>query len=288
MVLDGDDPVAFLYAEWAKPNAPAYESNKDHLWLSGSVLRPHRRRGIGTALARRALALMDESGTTIATLDAEEPEGKAFLDWIGATAKMEAAENRLDLDEVDWAMVEEWVRSGKERSPETRLEQYVDRLPEEHWEEYANVLSDLLNLMPFDDLEHGEIKVTAESLAEFFARSDDLGAAVHVFATREPDGTISGITDVRYIPSRPDRVEQLFTGVRPTSRGRGLGKLLKAAMLLHIRGEHPQARWVITGNAESNAPMLAINRRLGFKTYRGETAYQITRDELRDALGAIE
>jgi len=36
----------------------------------------------------------------------------------------------------------------------------------------------------------------------------------------------------------------------------------------------------VTGNAHSNAPMLKINRDLGFKPYRTAVEYQITRDEL--------
>jgi hypothetical protein len=37
---------------------------------------------------------------------------------------------------------------------------------------------------------------------------------------------------------------------------------------------------VVTENAGSNAPMLAINKKLGFKQYRAETEYQISRDTL--------
>jgi hypothetical protein len=43
---------------------------------------------------------------------------------------------------------------------------------------------------------------------------------------------------------------------------------------------HPEAQWVTTENAGSNAPMLAINKKLGFKEFRAETEYQISRDNL--------
>jgi GNAT superfamily N-acetyltransferase len=104
--------------------------------------------------------------------------------------------------------------------------------------------------------------------------------------TREADGTISGITEVNWAPYRPAFIEQQFTGVRPDARGRGLGKWIKAAMLLHIRDLYPATEWIATGNAGSNAPMLKINRALGFKQHRRGTAYQITRDELAERLNA--
>jgi hypothetical protein len=51
-------------------------------------------------------------------------------------------------------------------------------------------------------------------------------------------------------------------------------------MLLRLHEMYPEAEWVSTGNADSNAPMLAINRRLGFKRHRGNIEYQLSRDEL--------
>jgi GNAT superfamily N-acetyltransferase len=109
---------------------------------------------------------------------------------------------------------------------------------------------------------------------------DAQGMSEYTMLTREPDGVISGITDVQYAPYQPTMIHQGFTGVRADARGRGLGKWLKAAMLLHVRDLYPQLEVVITENAGSNAPMLAINTRMGFKQYRAGTEYQITRDEL--------
>src|SRR5438477_276233 len=86
--------------------------------------------------------------------------------------------------------------------------------------------------------------------------------------------------DVNWAPYRRTLIEQQFTGVLPAARGRGIGKWIKAAMLLHVRELYPDAEWVVTGNAHSNAPMLKINRTMGFKAYRTGVEYQMTRDEL--------
>ena len=61
---------------------------------------------------------------------------------------------------------------------------------------------------------------------------------------------------------------------------------VKAAMLLHLRERYPEARWMSTENAGSNAAMLKINRAMGFKTYREGTIYQMGRDDLERRLAA--
>ena len=59
-------------------------------------------------------------------------------------------------------------------------------------------------------------------------------------------------------------MRQYFTGVAPEHRCRGLATWLKAEMLARIRERYPQAKRVMTNNGTDNAPMLAINRALGF------------------------
>ena len=81
-------------------------------------------------------------------------------------------------------------------------------------------------------------------------------------------------------PHEEGHAWQLFTGVDPSARGRGLGKWVKAAMLLRLHELHPELVHVTTDNAGSNAAMLGINVRLGFKPFREETSYQIGREEL--------
>lgn len=278
--------LANLYTDWMTPEAPAYASNAQYCWFDAHVLGAARRQGIGTALLRRVIELNADSPRTVLGVGTEEESGHAFLRHFGFELKIQGAENRLDLREVDWAMVDQWVAEGRRRSPDTELLLFTDRIPEEFVDRYCRALSELLNTMPFEDLEHGEIVVTPETMEEhFYAWLANVDGQYHCYVTREPDGSISGITDVNFQPAKPDRVNQMFTGVHPNSRGRGLGKLLKAAMLQRIRTQYPEARWVITGNAESNAPMLAINRRLGFKTHRANTGYQIQREALAQRLG---
>jgi RimJ/RimL family protein N-acetyltransferase len=73
---------------------------------------------------------------------------------------------------------------------------------------------------------------------------------------------------------------QGLTGVVQNYRGQGKGKWVKAAMLLKIRDEFPDIKVISTGNATSNAPMIAINERLGFNLHHETYNMQIDTDKL--------
>jgi GNAT superfamily N-acetyltransferase len=272
--------LSWFVASTAKPGSPGYESNKHIMWVDASVHPDHRRQGIGRTWTPLALELMDRHGCTTLSMGTEEESGHAFLEWMGAEGRFSGAENRLDLSKVDWAMLRQWAEDGPKRSPATKLEHYDDHLPEDMWEEYCPQFSTMLNTMPWEQMDHGDILVTPAHMADWYERLDEQGATAHLMFTREPDGVISGITDMTYAPYKPTMIHQGFTGVRTDARGRGLGKWLKAAMLLHVLEAYPKLTVVVTENAGSNVPMLAINKKMGFKQYRAGSEYQVTRDRL--------
>ena len=51
-------------------------------------------------------------------------------------------------------------------------------------------------------------------------------------------------------------------------------------MLLYVREKYPEVNIITTGNATTNAPMLSINNRLGFKVHKESVGAQITIDQL--------
>jgi GNAT superfamily N-acetyltransferase len=272
--------VSWLSGSTSKPGAPGHESNKHLFWADLYVRPDARRRGIGSSWLPLLVELMDGHGCTVVGLYTEEPSGHAFLRWMGAEAKLSEAENRLRMADVDWTMVDRWISEGPKRSPLTKLERYEGPLPEAMLQDYAPQLSSLLNTMPFENLDYGEIVLTPDHMREYYARLEIGDDHLHTILAREPNGAISAITDMSWTPHRPTIIEQRFTGVRPDARGRGLGKWIKATMLKHVHELYPQAQWVTTQNANSNAPMLAINKKLGFKEFRAGTEYQISRDDL--------
>lgn len=275
--------VSVLEASVTHPRSPEHESNSHLLQADIFVLQQHRRRGIGRSWVPKVIELIDQHSAAVMTASAEDESGHAFLRDLAAEPRMTDGESRLDLGQVDWEMVARWVRDGQAASPRSRLVLYQRRVPDEVLDEYCARLTELLNTMPFEGLDHGDIVMTAGHVREWYAQMDETGSSMHSCVIREPDGTIAGMTDVLKHPYEPGLVHQMFTGVDPAARGRGLGKWLKAAMLEHIRRTHPETVAISTENAGSNAPMLAINNALGFRVRRMVTHYQVDRETLQRA-----
>lgn len=272
--------VSWLQGETVKPANPEFATNK-HLFWAGAYVRPEaRRQGVARLWLPVIAELMDRHGCTVLGIETEDETGHAFLEWLGARRKLVNVESRLRLADVDWSMLERWSAEGAGRSPHTRLEIYDGGPPEAMWADFAPQFTEMFNTMPLEDLDLGDIIITPERLRDWAERRQMSGEILYTVLTREPDGAMSAVTEITWAPYRPRIVHQEFTGVRADARGRGLGKWVKAAMLLHLRDLHPDLEWVVTDNAHSNGPMLKINRTMGFKPYREHVEYQMTRAEL--------
>lgn len=284
LVQVGDEIVAELTIERSRPGSREYPTNRHLLSADVHVLEPQRRRGIATSLLPIVLAQMDEHGATVLSAAAAVEAGHAFLLRLGAEARFSDRQSRLDLRQVDWGMVDRWVREGVAASPGARLDLYPRWVPDELLDQYCLDLTELLNTIPFEDLDHGDIVITPDATQEWRARLARSGSANPTCVVRDPGGSLAGVTDVVKHPYEPGIVRQEFTGVHPRARGRGIGKWLKAAMLQHVQRAYPDTRWISTENAGSNAAMLAINQALGFRLHRTVIVYQLDRESLREAL----
>jgi mycothiol synthase len=105
-----------------------------------------------------------------------------------------------------------------------------------------------------------------------------------LIARHDTSGELVGYTQVVLQRDRPHALIQKETGVRLEHRGRGLGKWMKATMLQRIMAEALYAVYIDTGNAASNAPMLAINEALGFRRFRTDTVWQVPIERVKRAI----
>lgn len=270
LVRDGARIVGTAIAE-----LPLKE-NLHALFISIEVHPDQRRRGIGTRLLAEVVAhaRREERRLLLGWTLASDPSGAAFATRVGAEAGLEGHVNQLVLGRVDRAMLARWIERGEGES-EFELLFRSPPFPEAELEEICRTI-EVMNTEPRGSLDTEDFAVTPERLREgeasLAARGDESWA---MFVRHVPSGEFAGYTQIGWHPTEAFKINQWGTAVKPAFRGHGLGKWLKAAMLDKVMRELPQARVVRTGNADSNAPMLAINHALGFEPYTAETSWQV-------------
>lgn len=253
-----------------------------------AVLPSWRRQGLGTLLLDLSAAVAQRRGLRLVTSWTRDnvPSGAAFCRQFGAEQALVGEENRLDLTTIDRGLVDQWITDGPVRAPGYQL-LFVDGCtPPDLADRVAEVLN-VMNTAPRENLDVGDLQMTAELLREFEEAAAATGKGRWSYYAQDGCGRFVGLTNLIIEPGTPDRVYVGDTAVDPAHRGRGLGKWLKAAITGQILAGLPGVRWVITYNAGSNDAMLAINSQLGFRTAAVHTTWQMGTSQLRDKLGAL-
>ncbi|PWC55200.1 hypothetical protein TSO221_05875 [Azospirillum sp. TSO22-1] len=276
--------VGMLSTFVADTTVPGMAVVERHLAAGGGVMKNWRRHGVGTRLLAELHGLMVANGKATATLTAEEPDGHAFLRHLGAGEKVRNVDNRLALDAVDWEMVERWHAALRAVPGLTRTI-HAGRVPAAEFEGILPAINALIRDVPRDRLDFPIVENDMRMIEEWYRDLDVVQGQHHLVLLRDAAGAVAGVSDVVWRPGAPDRTFQVFTGVRRDLRGLGLGKGLKAAVLRHVRSTLPTVQLMLTGNAEANAPMLAINARLGYAVHKVLVTYQIGVDALGAATG---
>jgi GNAT superfamily N-acetyltransferase len=199
----------------------------------------HRRRGIGTTLLG-SFAL--RHGWTCDLLETRRdlvlPPDEAVLAAVETDARRAARDYEL----VGW----------RDRVPDALLDDRT--LLEERMSTDA----------PHGDLPVGEERWDAHRVREMESLNVARGRTV-LSAGAVRNGRLVAFTDLHVLLARAEHARQGATLVLHEHRGHRLGALIKAAALRELATAFPQARRISTFNAEDNAPMVAVNRALGFE-----------------------
>jgi mycothiol synthase len=278
---DGGSIIASLFV-----GVGFYDDNR-HLIQGGiSVLPEHRRQGIATSFLPKIVEIAEANQRTlfVTGTDSTVPAGQAFAEKLGASKGIETHTNQLVLADVDMSMLQTWVDDANIKAKDFEMGLWTETYPEEEIEAIAKLFN-VMNDAPRGDLQIEDFTVKPEHLREATTSMKANGVEwCELYVRHKPSGELAGFTGVYWDPENPENLGQGGTGVLPKYRGHGLGKWLKAAMIQKVLAERPVVKRIRTGNADSNAAMLAINHALGFKPYIAEIGWQIEVEKIKEYL----
>jgi GNAT superfamily N-acetyltransferase len=259
------------------------EDYRNHVEVGGGVLLSERRQGVGRALLGGLADFMDHRNKTIATARVHLSEGHAYMATIGAKCNLRNVESRLPFDQIRWEELSQWAERPALSAPTLAWEVHAGRVPFAALRALMKPLSVLLNEQPLGTLEGPSLRYELENFSAWYAEMDRRGGDHFLVLLRDGE-KVAAVCDAYWDQRFPDRLQQELTAVVGPWRNQGLAKAVKARMLMLVRERHPEVKTAITYNANSNAPMLSINRQLGFSVHRETGTYQIGKDALRNYL----
>lgn len=238
-------------------------SNEHIREIDLSVHPEHRRRGIGRALFAAALDAIPDADAKLVEgwTSSRVPDGIAFAERLGAKKGLHMRSSQLDLQAVDRDLMNEWAALDPKGY---RLEWVLGDIPDPLLATAIEAFN-AINRMPREDLEMEDWVFNEATTRDWERMRKARGQEQWlILAVQDATNAGAGFTNVVFDKRYPHVIHQGGTAVDHGHQGHGLGKWVKARMVEKLIREMPQARYIRTENAGTNAPMLSINHRMGF------------------------
>jgi len=235
--------------------------NTSLVYLDVFVPAVHRRTGVGTALMDRASSIARDAGRTrlfaegMWGVDEQTSASTEFLSAMRFQVDLVDAVRQLDLP---GNVPDAPVAAGY------TLRSWRNECPEECLDDYADLRRRLISEAP-----NGEVGLEEEywDAERVRAEEADLRRSrrqVQVVVAVDGSGALAGHTQLVF-SGDSDNAYQWDTLVLPEHRGHGLGLTLKSEAMRAAADLLAGRRRIITYNAASNAPMIAVNEALGYR-----------------------
>ena len=144
------------------------------------------------------------------------------------------------------------------------LRSFTGPVPEDLVDGWVALSASLMTEAPMGDIDREEETADVGALRAEEAVLVKQGRQRTGTVALSPDGSVVAYSELVATVHEPERAYQWGTLVRPDHRGHRLGLAVKVANLRRLQVSQPGVSTVVTFNADVNAPMVAVNDRLGF------------------------
>jgi GNAT superfamily N-acetyltransferase len=238
--------------------------NRENAFAFVLVAPSRRRQGIGRALLSHLAARSAEAGRRLLLSETRiGAPASAFAAATGGTPGMRGVRRQLDLDSSMPARLQELRAAAQPHANAYRLRSWQGEAPAELVEGLSAVYT-AMGDSPHDESYEPETW-DATRLAASLERERAQGHRCYAVAALSASGELAAITQVSVDPELPEWAWQQLTAVVGPHRGHRLGLLVKVAMMEELAQFEPAVRHIVTGNAEPNQHMIAINEQLGYR-----------------------
>jgi GNAT superfamily N-acetyltransferase len=142
---------------------------------------------------------------------------------------------------------------------------FSGQVPDDLVEGWAALSAMLMTEAPMGEIDREQETADVGAIRAEEALLERQGRVRLGTAALSPDGELVAYTDIVVTVHESERAYQWGTLVRTDHRGHRLGLAVKVANVRLLQETQPQLTTVVTYNADVNAPMVAVNARLGFR-----------------------
>lgn len=238
--------------------------------LAEVTVRPGaRRRGTGRMLWDHIAYLARADDRKLVFFEArEDSAGEKFAHSIDAELGIFSARRRLVVDDAVRSTATELAVTARVAGAGYRVHTFVGAVPEQFIDGAAYLNGRMSTDAPLENLELEPEVYDAGRLRGREEAADRQGLVVYTaLAVQSATGAVAGLTNIGVAPEDRTHGWQWNTIVDPDHRGHRLGTWIKVANLLAILDAQPELRTVLTWNAVSNDPMIAVNEAMGFRLW---------------------
>lgn len=206
-----------------KETSPHFAEKKDELFFRVSLLKDWRHLQIYNQVLKKISEIAKNDKRTFILTDTSTDEGKQFLRQTGAKEASVVRTNKLDMKDIDWDQMKEWVKEAETMNPNLELKLFTI-VPEGLLKTYCEMTTFIFDQMPHDDLQSANFVVTPESHRQREAHLTKNGSIEENAVILDKNKKIVGLSTVEYYGEKIDFFQQGLTGVLFEHRGKKLGK----------------------------------------------------------------